>query len=519
MSYALTLHGYRLLSLGADASASASWDLQAAIKGGAQSKDAGEAAVVTAKAAASAADADLPNCDDAGLTGNAYLDKTFIECCKEIKKNWKLSLGDKAKGITECAARGAATGACVAAGVITYGITTLVAPLCGTVGAFIANRVMGYGVGQIAVGIAAGSFCAAMSAGILGPVCGLAAAELVGWLSDTLGPVIEGIFNPSAAKDRELAARKASHALIDATEEAYLTADANYKMLWANGIHSLKELYAQSFTTDAARSRARKALGFSPTYDELSKALVKNGAIATPQEWIKGFLDDQLANKGPGCSSNDYLDPKTQKWDAFSRVCPFSTMAFYYSQLSASPNMSRDQRNAFEKNMASQVKQIADSIYPLTSQAIASVASAISMAAINIKQQELLEAAQAASRAKLATKSVTAASRAEAAANAALKGNAKESAAAVVRAQQQYDISVAATKALLATFGASSDAQAALLCAKDASCAKARSGVTRALAASALAKKNTEIAARNRVMFGGLLVAGAAGAAYMFLRK
>lgn len=522
MSYALTLYGRRLaLGAGAGTSASANVQLVAALQSGSQSKNTAEAAAATAQAAAAITETELPDCEDAAVTGNSYIDSTFVECCKSIKKNWDLSLAQKAKGITECAARGVATGACVAAGVVTAGISTALAPLCGAVAGFVANRVMGYDTAQIVAGVTAAAVCGALSGGTLAAVCGFAAAELIGWVSDTLGPIVEGIFNPSAAADRELAARRASHALIDATEDVYRKADLDYKMLWANGINSLRDLYNQAFTTEAQRARARKILGFVPVYDDLAKQMVKAGAVATPEEWIAEFLSSQLANKGPGCSHNDYVNPKTNTWDPYSKVCPLSLEAYYtvsLRDLIARGKKSRDDRNAFERQIIVQLRQFAEAVYPLTAQAISSVASAITMAAITIKQEELLAAAKAATLSQLANRAATAASRSEAAADAALKGNAKESARAVVRAKQQYEIAVAASRLLLESMG-STDAQRALACVKDASCMKAQASVKRALLAMMLAKKNAATAARNRVMFGGLLAAGAAGAAYLLLRK
>lgn len=524
MSYVSTdrsrwLYGsYSLRGLGAGASFSASAKVATDVKSGAS-------ASTTVRDAAAAAQVELPDCSDAAITGNDYIDSTFIKCCQDIKKMSGMSTADKAKGIGQCAARGAATGACMAAGVATLGITAALAPLCGTIGAAVFDRVMGWDTKQwVAAGVGA-AVCAAVSAGLAGPLCAFAAAELVGWISDALAPVFEGIFNPSAAKDRELAARAAFHSLVDTREEFLRQADEAVGQLWSNAIKSIKDVYLESLALMpvAYQAKAKKILGFEPKYDGIAKALVAAGARATSLDL---HVDDQghtvrdrlrtQRDKGGGYGCEGSAEGCMK--DGYSEVCPFSFhdlyLALFYAQGKFTGN-TRDRQIAFDKQALTQLQLIANSLLPQYQQAIAAVSAKVATVMVALKQQALIDATQQATRSTFAVRAVAAASRAEAAADAAGKGFAKERTKAVAKAIQQYDIAKAACNALLSTYGSASVWKAA--CAKDPDCLKAVSGMQRAAAAAQLAVKNSSSAALVHTALG---VGVAATAAYLlFVRK
>lgn len=519
MSYVLTdrsrwLHGaYSLRGLGAGASASTSAWVKVATDA-----HSGASATTTTKNVAAAADVDLPDCSSAAVTGNDYIDSTFVGCCNDIKKMSGMSTADKAKGIGQCVARGAATGACMAAGVLTFGITTALAPICGTIGAAVFNRVMGWDATRW-VGAGIGT---AVCVG--NPVCTFAVAELVGWISDALAPVFEGIFNPSAAKKRELAARAAFHALTSAREKFLLEADAAVRELWSNAVKSTKDVYRESLALlpAAYQAKAKKVLGFEPNYDGIAKALVAAGARITPLtlhvdekgSTVADRLHAQRDSTGVGCERT----AEGCLQDGYSEICPFSFsdlyIALFYAQGKLTGN-TRDRQVAFEQQTLTQMQQIASSLLPQYQQAIAVVSTKVATVMVGLKQQALLEATQQASRATMAARGVTAASRAEAAADAAGKGFAKERASAVLRAQDQYNIAKTAYAAVLSTYGSDASAQQAA-CAKDAACVKALSGLKRAQTASELAVKNSSSTGLMHVAVG---VGAVATAAYLLLRK
>lgn len=492
----------------------------------------GASATEIVKAGADAADIELPDCSSAAITGNEYIDSTFVNCCKDIKKMSGLSVKEKAKGIGECIARGAATAACLAVSPLTYGATGVLAPLCGTVGAFVFERVAGWDTTQWITAAPIGAFCAAT--GPLAPACSLAGAELVGWLSDNLGPVLEGVFNPSAAKERELKARAAAHALSDAREETLLRADASMRQLWSDSIHSIKTFYTKALATlpAAYRNNVQSALGFGPTYDGIAKALVASGARSVPLDFkvdgkgstVADRIRSQKSRTGHGCEST----AEGCLGDGYSEVCPFSftDMYFhvYYAQgMDKLTGNTRDKRVSFDKQMLPTLQSAASGVLAATNQAITLVTTKILTTVSGVKQQSLLYEAQRNTKSQLATKAASAASAAEAAADAALHGDAKEGAAAIARAKQNFDIANKAMLMLLDSYGARDtpelSASVASRCASDTYCNKAGSAVRRAKVASELAVTNAAKAATRRLVFGGAVAAGVAGAIYLMLRK
>ena len=543
MSYALTLRHGRL-TLGAETT----FDFAAQVA----TKYTSNKTSASASATAKPEPPKLPDCKDAAVTGNEYIDKTAVECCYSVKKRWGSSVSKQAEGLAECTARAASTAACVAAGAVTFGITTLVAPLCGDVGAFIAERVMGYDALQLGAGIVAGAICGVMTGGTAAIVCGIVAAELVGWLTDTVGPLISAILDPGAAKRRELAARAAYKKAIEANEKACREADEKYRLAWGMGIGSLKELYRKAFPTAALQAKAKKALGFGPTYDEIARAMGQSGAAAQP-----GIFSQNKGKKGcygqhpdwecPGCEQFDYVksakyaDPQwkgtpwegiTAAWvvegrkDPWSDVCPFSIEQFYLAerQKALGPSPKRDAVTAWEKKFAPTIAAVANQIYPAMVMAISVVGSKITSVAVALKQQELLESANTASREQLAARVASAASRAEVAADLAKKGTAKEAKLAIIKASQQYDIAAAAyQKLLFEHFGGkptSSGAAAsqAIACQQDPNCKRATASLARARVAKTNAPLFAAQTARNRLLIGGAVGAAAIGAAYYFTR-
>lgn len=500
-------------------------------------------------------------CKEARVTGVSYIDDAIVECCEEIKRGSGGTVGQKVKGIADCIghnvarAGGAILGtAAAAAACAATGIGASIAVFCGmvggalggAVGGFIYDRVSGYSTTQIVGGLVAGAVCTAFT-GIAGPFCAMAAAELIGWLSDSVGPIIEGIFDPGAAKRRELAARAAYHHAIEANEKSSQQADEHYQIAWGLGVHALKELYRKAFPSAADLVKAKKILGFGPVYDDVARAMRSAGASAMELTFVsKGtrgcFADPawECANCGdkdyirtkPASSSSDPWDGIIAAWTVegrpqWSNICPFSIYQFYLTEREKAlgKNPSRDAVTAWEIKFAPSVKEMADQIYPAMVKAIANVATQITTAGVALKQQQVIQAAHTATRENMAVRIANAASRAEAAADAAKKGGKEEGKRSVQRANQQYDIAVTTyNKLLFDEFGGkptSSGAAAsqAISCARDVSCRKAGAGVARA----AVAKKNAPIfaaqAANHRLILGGVIAASVVGATYLAIRK
>ncbi len=510
MSYAFTIP---LRGLGV--SASASVNVAADVNSGASVSK-------TTQDVAKAADVEIPDCSEAALTGNAYMDSTIVKCCEDIKKMSNMTAKEKVIGVGQCIARGAATGACMAAGVVTYGVTTALAPLCGTLGAALYERVVGWDTAQwVAAGVA-GSACALVSAGLAGPLCAFVAAELIGWVSDALGPLIDGIFNPSAAKDRELAARKAFHDLTDTREEFLLQSDQSVRALWSNSIKSIKDMYQGTvgLLPSSYQVKAQRAMGFAPTYDAIAKALVESGAPITPLNWrIDGNGGTVAARlrwqrdkgNGHGCETTaaGCLN------DGYSEVCPFSFSDMYMEQYYAAgmDKIKGDTRSlqvAFEKLTLEKLRAHAAVLLPKMQRAIAMVTTRVATIVIAIKQQALLEEAKNASDALLVNKATSAAKLAETFADRAKSWSGSTRAAALRRTQSYYQIALKAhgLMTLAAKPGTAPPSTADL--------AKMKSAVAHASAAVKTAQANAHSA---QIMVGGVAAAGVVGVGYLLLRR
>lgn len=604
MSYAVTLRGGRL-ALGAAASFSATLNVAtrfsssvasgktpdplpacelvfsdpgarkccAAVKltGASIEKKAKDIAACGSKATADA----LVPCKDVADTGIGYVDDAIVECCEWVKRS-DGSLEEKAKGVGECVAKGIARGAgasvgaavgvalCAATGVgatVSYFCGMAGGIIGGAIGGFLYDLISGYSAGQLGAGLVAGALCGVVSGGALALACGIAAAELVGWLSDTVGPVLEGIFNPSAAKDREMAARAAYHEAIEANQLTCFAATERYRRAWGLGIHSLKELYLKAFKTTAWQEQAKKLLGFGFTYSDLASALVKAGAPSQRYVGVakgtRGCFPDP-AWECANCGEIDYaytgsrkprsdsekiiagivasaadstekmasiraaiwsddvvaawtIDRKPPPW---SDICPFSLERFYLEErtkaLGAKPT--RQQVTAWERKVAPILGQLAEVGFALFQQALTIVSAQITTVAASLKKQELLAAAEKSSRDQLAARIAKAASNAEIAAELARTGTAAEAKRAVVRAMQQCDIAEAAYKRLsYEQYTATATTPVTQLKAAAASLKRAR-------AARDNAPRFAAQTARKRLLLGAAVGAGAIGAAYYFTR-
>ena len=449
-----------------------------------------------------------------GLTSSA-VKKVVTQCCEEFKRN-SGSAEERTKGMAECFARAAAT-AGAAAACIAGGITAPFAGVCGTIGAFMADRVMGYNKTQLAAGVSASIVCTAATAGAGSAICFYAGAEVVGWVGDKLSPLVEGIFSPSAAADRERAKRRADYALYFGTVEKVREAQDDIVGAWRASVNRIWDLFDGAFSP-SYRALARQQLGFGDDYSSIAMAMMNAGVpiSAMPQaDFAKHTKDTYPACEAYGKQVNGSLGPT-------SPLCPPFVLDTFYTAIQTAGNGSHEQAN-IAAQVAKSLLVVAGAFFFQLPLAEAALAAKIAVVAVAVKQREALDQAASYSRSQMATKAEAAAGIAEAAADAALKGNAAESTAAVARAKNRYDVAVAAYDMLLDSFGARTSsgaaASVALSCSKDVDCKRAGVAVARAKNAADLAVKNAEHAARTRLLLGAGAAAAVAGIAYYFLRK
>lgn len=492
MSYALTLRG-----LGATVSANAS-----ASASGSVSSECSAAGDAFTKAATYV-----------GLTSGA-VKKVVSQCCEAFKKS-SGNTESRTKDMAECFARAAAT-AGAAAACVAGGITAPFAGVCGTVGAFVADRVMGYSKTQLAVGVGASIVCSVATAGTTSTACFYAGAEVVGWVSDKLSPVIEGIFSPSAAADRVRAQRRADNALYFDNVEKVHEAQENIADAWRASVNRIWDLFDGAFSPNY-RALAREKLGFYDEYTSIALTMMNMGVPVTvmPQAELARHTKDTYV----ACEA--YGKKVGTSYGNLSPLCPPGVIDAFYKAIETAKGSHDESRiaAAATKELLALTAMFFFQL-PLVE---AALAAKIAVVAVAVKQQEALDQATHYNRSQMATKAEGAAGVAEAAADAALKGDAAESKAAVQRAKNRYDVAVAAYNMLLDTFGARSSAGAAAgvaaACAKDVDCKRAGVAVARAKAASELAVKNAAHAASMRLLMGAGVAAGVAGIAYYFLRK
>lgn len=491
MSYRNVL-SFRQLGLGAEVSASAS----------------ASAAVSVSSECKAAADSFSKAAKYFGLTSDA-VNKTVAQCCQGVKDS-TLDTEGRAKLLLECFARAAATAGASAA-CLTAGVTAPFAGVCGTVGAFIADRVMGYDAQQLGVGTAAAIVCTAASGGSAGAGCFYAAAEVVGFVSDTLGPIIESIFDPGAKARREYARRRADLSLYNASADAVRDAEAAAAEQWHDSVNRIWDLFEEAFPSQY-RSLASSKLGFTNTYSSLATAFQNAGVP------LHTMPSEELAthNQGTYAACEIYGRMVKGTYGPLSPLCPPFIANEFYARLT-------DINGNAAKEAANELLGVVNAFFTALPLAEAGLAARIAVVAIAVKQQQALDEAAQASRANLATKVVSAAGVAVAAADAALKGNAKEGRAAVARAKNRYDMALAAYNLLLDSYGkrttAAEAAVVAMTCAKDADCKRAAAGVERAKAAAELAVKNAASATTKRYLIGTGAAAAVAGGVYLFLKK
>ncbi len=467
-----------------------------------------------------AADAFVKAATYVGLTSDS-VKKVVTTCCEEFKRSGG-SASSRAKGLAECFARASATAGASAA-CIAGGITAPFAGVCGTVGAFVADRVMGYNKTQLAAGVLASIVCSAATAGSTSTSCFYIGAELVGWIEDSIGPIIEGIFNPGAAKKRELAARAAFQSLTAARADLLLRADAAIREMWSNSIKSIKDMYQGTVGSLPAsyQTKAQQILGFAPNYAGVASALVAAGVPATPMGWPidgKGSkVGDRLraqraVNGGHGCEST----AEGCLNDGYSEVCPFSFsdlyMTLFYSQgMDKLTGDTRDRQVAFEKQSLAAMQALANGMLPAMQQAMATVAANVAITVVGLKQQALIEETKTKDTAKFVATAVQAAKAAEAAAAGAKSWDSATRQKSIATAQNKYEI-VRQVRAMLTIMAAPGSAPLSATYQK-----KLADAADRSAAAVKTARSNALTA---ELMIGGAAVAGVVGIGYLvFGRK
>lgn len=446
-----------------------------------------------------------------GLTSDAVT-KTVQQCCQAVKDS-NASGADRARIMAECFARAAAT-AGAAAACVAGGITAPFAGICGTVGAFMADRVMGYDKTQLAAGTAASIVCAVASGGTSSTGCFYAAAEVVGWIGDKLGPAIESIFSPGAAAARERARRKAESDLYRASRESVFAAQEEAYAQWSASVNRVWDLFLQAFPSNYY-ALAKSKLGFGNDYHSIALAFLNAGVPTTIM--AQAEFGKHKKDTYPACEAFGKKVGGT--YGATSPICPPALIDQFYK---ITTEAGSDMVNAAAK-VAQELTATANMFFLQLPMAEAALASRVAVVAIAVKQQQALDEAAQASRANLATKALAAAGVAEAAADAALKGNAEEGRKAVERAKNRYDQARAAYDMLLDSYGkrtnAAQAAVVAMICAKDADCKRAGAAVDRAQAAVDLTIKNAATATTRRYLLGVGAAAVIAGGAYYFTRK
>ncbi len=434
-----------------------------------------------------------------GLTSTA-VKKVVTQCCSEFQRSTG-SAEERTKGMAECFARAAAT-AGAAAACVAGGITAPFAGVCGTIGAFMADRVMGYDKKQLAGGVAASIICSAATAGTTSTACFYAGAEVVGWVGDKLGPVIEGIFSPSAAADRARAQRAADNALYFGTVDKVREAQESIVGAWRASVNRIWDLFDGAFSPDY-RALAREKLVFYDEYTSIALALMNSGVPISimPQADLAKHSRSYPACEAYGKQVNGtYGNP--------SPLCPPFVLDAFYTAIQSAKNSHDEAQIA--ASTAKQLLAISAQFFFQLPLAEAALAAKIAVVAVAVKQQEALDQAARFTRSQWATKAESAAGVTEAAADAALKGNATESARSVEKAKHYCDVSVSAYKVLLGSTTS---------CTKDVDCNRASVAVARAKAAYELAVKNAAHAAHVRLLIGAGAVAGVASVAYYFLRN
>ena len=439
----------------------------------------------------------------AGLSP-AQTEKLIADCCSGFGEGG--TAGERTARLAECLTR---------AGAAAYGsvaCTVLGAPylagLCASVGGLLADRVIGYDTsGKVA--FAAGNLAC-------GPTCGFVVAELMGFFTDTLGPLVSGIFDPNAAKRRAAEQRKAAWAAYNATEEAMRVAETQTIAAWTASVNRIWSLYEKLFQTTAARVDATAALGISATYSSIVAAMIAAGVpYGRMSDADVKFHQEDVAKRGSegagGCEV--YGKKRNGSYGPVSGLCP----PFWWQRFNPLVmSQSLESAPAIANELVAQIND-----FFLRLQVVeAMLSTRIAMYATVQRATQAIKDSK--SRTTLAVKAARGATLAEAAADAALKGGAEEGRRSVERAKIGYDLAVASYAAALDTFGDRSTpggaAAASAACRLNKDCQKATAAVARANHAYAAAKENAAAAASKRMVVGALVATGAAGAAFLLLK-
>jgi len=260
------------------------------------------------------------DCAEAAVTGISYIDGPIVKCCEKLKKG-SGSAGDKAKGVALCIKDGVAVGLGTAAGTATgaaactaTGVLAPVAPLCGmiggVIGGWLGSRIAGYSTAGTVAFVAGTAIC--------GPACGLLLGELTEFFSDTLGPIISGIFDPGAAARRERQRREAEWRAWEGSEKAMREAEAQTISAWTDSVNRIWELYEKAFPTPTARADAAKGLGLNAAYPSIVAAMIAIGVQyeKLPDETILRYQADGAY----GCEQ--YGKQKNGSYGPVSGLCP-----------------------------------------------------------------------------------------------------------------------------------------------------------------------------------------------------
>jgi len=443
-----------------------------------------------------AADAFMKVAIAVGLTSDAV--KTTVEkCCQQFQKS-KKSPEDRAKDMAECFVRaGAGIGGAAACTAVGAGA---VAGICATVATWVTDRVLGYSPVQLGVGIAAGVFCSAVSGGTLGPACFFIGAELGEWIGDTIGPLVEDIFDPDAEERRKRQQRDAMHAVWTKAFKGLLEAQDHIGDAWKTAVAQIWDLYDKSFITRQEQSAAAADLGLGSSYGSIAMALARAGALVT----VMPSAELAKHKEGTWAACEAFGRIKNGSYGPLSPICPPDVFNQFLNDPRAQGNAKQIAQAALE--MGDQVNEfflrlqiaLAYLVTKITAYSVSKKAAELAAAQKNI--DTFLSGAQ------------KAAARAQAAAIIAHIGTLAASDAAVIKATAAAVTADNAAKSMLAAAIASGEKPG------DRG-TKAMDAVKRAKASAELAKKYNAERHRDRVLVGAALAAAVAGGAYLLLRS
>lgn len=442
-----------------------------------------------------------PDCSDAAVTGIKAIDDPIVGCCQDVRSG-SGSAKDKAEGVALCIERGVAVGIGAAAGAATAsavctatGVGAAVAPVCGAIGsaigALLGSRVAGYTTGsKVMLGV---------GTAICGPSCGFVLAEMSEFLSETVGPIISGIFSPGAANQREKERRRAEHSALLASEQAMRDAEAATVEAWKASINRIWDLFDKMFPAKSQKTEATKAIGISASYLGIAAAYLRLGL---PLDKLPDATVERYRKQGAqGCEI--YGRKVDGSYGPVTGVCP----PFWWQRFLADPrntkasaapviaaDLADDINLFFEKLQAAEITLAAQIVtFSATQKAAAIIKSSSSIDSYLVGAQKgaarARAALNAAKKASSASEAEAQADKAELAANTA--DQAMKSILATALANPTIKPGERGTKAYLAAEQAGKDA------------AEARAVATK--------KRKAQTAL---IVFGVLAAAGTAGYLY-----